>query len=184
VWLASRLSPASIDLVGATPHLVKRLLEEFRRLRRLGSLRVKSPAGCWRSQSFGQSWPLWPNAMVIPGTSTDRWLYPWPTQIVIPTTLASETGEVSWVSMGLRRVIFLAKVILHPSKSQDLSSGWEVVVLEVKSWRTLPAILGRTGSRTELALGCSAAASRCLAPRNLNHFEVWSHAATGLNTAA
>jgi hypothetical protein len=44
-------------------------------------------------------------------------LCPWPTLEVIPTTLAPETGEVSWVSMGLRRVLFLAKVNTLPSKS-------------------------------------------------------------------
>jgi hypothetical protein len=35
-WLASRLSPASVDLIGAVPLLVKQPLEELRRLRRLG----------------------------------------------------------------------------------------------------------------------------------------------------
>jgi hypothetical protein len=49
---------------------------------------------------------------------------------------------------------------------------------------TLLAISGRTGSRTELALGCFAAASRCLAPQNLNHFVVWTHDVTSLNAAA
>jgi hypothetical protein len=42
--------------------------------------------------------------------------------------------------MGLRRVLFLAKVDSRPFKSQDLSSGWIVVIPEVKSWRILPAI--------------------------------------------
>jgi hypothetical protein len=32
---------------------VKHPLEEFRRLRRLGLLMVKSPVGCWRSRPFG-----------------------------------------------------------------------------------------------------------------------------------
>jgi hypothetical protein len=99
-------------------------------------------------------------------------------------TLAPETGEVSWVSMELRRVLFLAEVDSHSSKFQDLSSGLEVVVLEVKSWRTLPAISGHTGSRTEPALGCSAAASWRLAPRNLNHFEIWTNTVTDLNATA
>jgi hypothetical protein len=105
---------------------------------------------------------------VIPGTSASRWLCPWPIQIVIPMTLAPKTSEVSWVSMGLRRVLFLAEDDSHPSKSQDLLSGLEVVVLEAKSWRTLPAVSGRTGSRTESARGCSAATSRCLDPWKLN----------------
>jgi hypothetical protein len=36
---------------------------------------------------------------------------PWYTPKVIPTTLAPETGEVSWACMGLWRVPFLAKVL-------------------------------------------------------------------------
>jgi hypothetical protein len=51
-WLASCLSPTSVNLVGAMPLLVKRPLEEFRHLRRLGLPTVKSPAGCWRSRPF------------------------------------------------------------------------------------------------------------------------------------
>jgi hypothetical protein len=51
-WLASRLSPASVDLVGAMPLLVKWPLEEFRRLRWLWLPAVKSPVGCWRSRPF------------------------------------------------------------------------------------------------------------------------------------
>jgi hypothetical protein len=101
-----------------------------------------------------------------PWTLAGRWLCPWPTQIVIPTTLAPETGEVSWDSMGLRWVLFLAEVDSHPSKSQDLSSGWKVVDLEVKSWRILPAVSGRTGSKP--SRGCSTAVSQRLAPQNLN----------------
>jgi hypothetical protein len=79
-WLASRMSPTSVDLVGVVPLLVKRSLEEFRRLRRLGLPTVKSPAGCWRSR------PLWPNVVENPEISAGRWLCPWPTRIVIPTT--------------------------------------------------------------------------------------------------
>jgi hypothetical protein len=161
-------SPASVDLVGATMLLIKRPLEGFCHLCRLSPVMMKSPAGCWRSRPFGRSRPLWPVVLVILGTSAGRWLCPWPTQTVIPMTLALETGEVSWVSMGLWRVLFLAEVDSHPSKSEDLPFGLEVVVLEAKLWRTLPAVSGRTGSRTELARGCSVAASRHLAPRNLN----------------
>jgi hypothetical protein len=86
-WLASRLSPASVDIVGARPLLAKRSLEEFRRLRRLWLSSVKSPAGCWRSRPFRWSRPLWLSAMEIPGMSAGRWLCPWPTLEVIPTTL-------------------------------------------------------------------------------------------------
>jgi hypothetical protein len=39
-------------------------------------------------------------------------LGPWHAPLVIPTTLAPETGKVSWVSMGLRRVPLLAEVLL------------------------------------------------------------------------
>jgi hypothetical protein len=92
----------------------------FRHLCKLGPLMMKMSAGCWRSRPSGRSRPLWPNVAVIPGTSAGRWICPWPTRMVIPTTLAPKTGEVSWVSMGLRRVLFLAEVNLHPSKSQDL----------------------------------------------------------------
>jgi hypothetical protein len=56
-------------------------------------------------------------------SAAGRWLFPWPTQIVIPMTLAPETGKVSWDSMGLRRVLFLAEVNTRPSKSQGSSSG-------------------------------------------------------------
>jgi hypothetical protein len=166
-WLASRWSPASVDLVGATPLLAKRPLEEFCLIRRLGPLRMKSPAGCWRSRPFVRSRPLRPNAVVIPGTSADRWLCPWPTQIVIPTTLAPETGEVSWVSVGLRRVLFLVEVNLSPSKSQDPSPGSEVIGFEVKSRGVSPTISGRAGSGTELASGCLMATSWRPAPRDL-----------------
>jgi hypothetical protein len=50
--------------------------------------------------------------------------------------------------MGLWRVLFLAEVNSRPSRSQDLSSGLKVVALEAKSRRTLLAVSGRTGSRT------------------------------------
>jgi hypothetical protein len=85
-------------------------------------------------------------------------------------TLAPETGKVSWVSMGLRWVLFLAEVCSFPSKSQDSSSGSEVVDLEVKFRGVSPTVSGRAGSRTDLAGGCHAAASRHMAPRNLYCF--------------
>jgi hypothetical protein len=102
--------------------------------------------------------------------SAGRRLCPWPTLEVIPTTLAPETGEVSWVSMGLRRVLFLAKVYSRPSKSQDSSSGSEIIGPEVKLRGVSSAVSGRAGSRIDPALGCSAAVSRRPAPRNLNRF--------------
>jgi hypothetical protein len=111
----------------------------------------KISAGCWRSRLFGRSRTPRPDIAVILGTSAGRLLCPWPTQIVIPTTLAPKTGEVSWDSMGLRRVLFLAEVYSHPSKSQGFSSGWKVVELEVKFREVSSAILGRAGSQTEPA---------------------------------
>jgi hypothetical protein len=113
--------------------------------------------------------------------SASRQCCPWPTLEVIPTTLAPETGKVSWVSMGLRRVPFLTEVSMLPSKSQDSSSSLEVVDLEVKFCGAQSDISGRAISRVGLALGYSTAASRLLATRNLSHFGNWTHAATGLN---
>jgi hypothetical protein len=45
--------------------------------------------------------------------------------------LAPDTGKVSWISMWLQRVIFLAEVNVFPSKSQDSLFGLEIVDLEV-----------------------------------------------------
>jgi hypothetical protein len=167
VWLASRLSPASVDLVGAGLLLAKQPLEEFCRLRRLGHPAAESSAGCWRSRPFSRSQPFWPSAMEIPGTSAGRWLCPWRTRIVIPTTLAPKTGEVSWVSMGLRRVLFLAEVYPRPSKSYDSSSNLEIVDLGIKLRGVSPAFSEHAGSRTDPAGGRRMAARRCPAPRDL-----------------
>jgi hypothetical protein len=85
-------------------------------------------------------------------------------------SLAPETGEVSWVCMGLRRVLILTEVSTLPSKSQDSSSGLEVVDLEVWPRGATSAISGRAGSKTDPAGVRHAAASRYAAPRNLCHF--------------
>jgi hypothetical protein len=183
-WLASRLFPASVDLVGARLLLAKQPLEGFHRLLWLGLPAAELLAGHWRSWPFGRSRPFWPSALEIPGTLAGRWFCPWPTRIVIPTTLAPETGKVSWVSMGLRRVLFLARVYPRPSKSQDSSSGSEIVGLEVKLRGASQAISGCAGSWTGPALGCSVATSRRPAHRNLNRFGVRAHAATGMSAAA
>jgi hypothetical protein len=82
-------------------------------------------------------------------------------------TLAPETGEVSWVCMGLRRVLILAEVSSLLSKSQDSSSGLEVVGLEVKSRGVSPAVSGCTDSKNDPASGIHAAALWCLAPWDL-----------------
>jgi hypothetical protein len=86
-------------------------------------------------------------------------------------TLAPKTGEVSWVSMGLRRVLFLAEVSTLLSKSQDSSPGSEVVGLEVRPRGALPAVSGCASFKTDLAGDCHAAASRYAVPRNLCRFE-------------
>jgi hypothetical protein len=143
-WLASRWSPASVDL-----------------------LVVKMSASCWRNWLFGRSRPPWPGVAVILGTSADIWLCPWPTQKVIPMTLALITGEVSWDSMGLQWILSLAEVNSHTSKSQGFSFGWKVVDLEVKSPGVWPTFSARAGSRTAPAGSCSAAVSRRPALRNL-----------------
>jgi hypothetical protein len=49
--------------------------------------------------------------MEILGTPAGKELGPWHAPLVIPTTLAPETGKVSWVSMGLWRVLLLAEVL-------------------------------------------------------------------------
>jgi hypothetical protein len=85
-------------------------------------------------------------------------------------TLAPKIGEVSWVSMGLRRVPFLIEVSTLPSKSQDSSSGLEVIDLEVKSRGVSLTVSGRAGSRVDPAGGRHAGAYWHPTPRNLNHF--------------
>jgi hypothetical protein len=99
-WLASRWSLASVDLVGAMLLFIKHLLEGFRHLHQLGPLMMKMPASCWRSRPFSQSRPLWPDVMVIPSISVGRWLCPWPTQIVIPTTLAPKLAKSHGLAWG------------------------------------------------------------------------------------
>jgi hypothetical protein len=81
-------------------------------------------------------------------------------------TLAPKTGEVSWVSMGLQRVPFLAEVSTLPSESQDSSSILEVVDLEVKFRGVSPTVSGRAGSMIGLASGCYTAARWHPAPRD------------------
>jgi hypothetical protein len=123
-------------------------------------------ASCWRNYLLDRSWPPRSDVMAILGMLAGRRLYPWPTQIVIPTTLAPQTGEVLWDNIGLRRVLYLAEVNSRPSKSQGFSSGWKVVYVEVKFRGVSSAISGCAGSRTEPAWGCSAVVSRRPAPWN------------------
>jgi hypothetical protein len=82
-------------------------------------------------------------------------------------TLALKTGEVSWVSMGLQRVLFLTEVDSRLSKSQDPSSGSGVIGLEVKLRGVSSVASGRAGSRTEPAGGCLMAARWCPAPQDM-----------------
>jgi hypothetical protein len=72
---------------------------------------VESPAGCERSRPISWSGSFLLDAVGTPGTPAGRPRRPWHTPEVIPTTLAPETGEVSWACMGLRRVPFLAEVL-------------------------------------------------------------------------
>jgi hypothetical protein len=72
--------------------------------------------------------------------------------------------------MGLWRVLFLAEVNMFPSKSQDSSSGSEVVDLKVKFRGGSPIVSGRAGSRIDPAGGHHAAASQHPASWNLNSF--------------
>jgi hypothetical protein len=178
-WLVSRRSPASVDLVGATPLLGKRPLEEFHHLRWLRPLRMKSPAGCWRSRPFGQSWPLWPNTVVIPGTSAGRWFCPWPTQIVIPTTLAPETGKVSLVSMGFGGFYSSPKLTRVRRSPRILRPSRRSSVLRLSLAKC------HRPSRDVLVPGLNrlATASSPLADVRLLgtcSLRVWTHAATGL----
>jgi hypothetical protein len=75
--MASRLSPASVDLVGARLLLAKQPLEGFHHLLQLGLPAAESLAGHWHSQPFGRSTPFWPSAMEIPRTLAGGWLCPW-----------------------------------------------------------------------------------------------------------
>jgi hypothetical protein len=85
-------------------------------------------------------------------------------------TLAPKTGKVSWVSMGLQWVPFLAEVCTFPSKSQVSLSGSEVVVLEFKFRGVSSTVSGHAGSRIDSAGDRHATASRYPVPRNLNRF--------------
>jgi hypothetical protein len=148
--LASLRSPAYVTLVGTLQPLIKRWLkvsssssawsfggEDLSRMLAQPVLRSKPAfsAGCHGER----------------GTLADKLLCPWPTQIIIPMTLTPETGEVSWDSMGLWRVLFLAEVYSHPSKSQGFSSDWKFVELEVKFHGVSPAVSTRASSQTKLA---------------------------------
>jgi hypothetical protein len=97
---------------------------------------------------------------------------PWHTPEVIPMTLAPETSDVSWVCMGLQRVLFLAEVSTFLTKSQDSLSSSEVVDLEVKFCGVSSTVLGHAGSRIDPTGGRHAAASRRPAPRNLYRFRL------------
>jgi hypothetical protein len=65
-----------------------------------------------------------------PGTLAGRPHHLWPTQVVIPMTLAPETVEVSWERHGSSAGSFLTEVHSHSSKSQGLASGWRAVGFE------------------------------------------------------
>jgi hypothetical protein len=64
------ITPASCLCRSCRGHAAfgKAFVGGFHRLRWLRPLRMKSLAGCWRSQPFDGSRPPWPNIVVIPGT--------------------------------------------------------------------------------------------------------------------
>jgi hypothetical protein len=103
---------------------------------------------------------------LISGMLAGRSCCLWHTQVVIPMTLAPETGEVSWDSMGLRCVLFLTEVHSHLSKYQGFISDWRIV--KFKNYRASPAVSGCAGSWTEPTQSYLAAASLCQAPWNLS----------------
>jgi hypothetical protein len=63
------VTPASFLCRSCRGHAAfgKAFVRGIRRLHRLGPLRMKSLAGCWRSRPFDGRWPPWPNVVVIPG---------------------------------------------------------------------------------------------------------------------
>jgi hypothetical protein len=107
----------------------KESVKGFHRLRRLVSPVVKMSAGCWRSQLLSRSRPPWPDGAVIPGMPAGRCLCPWPTQIVIPTTLAPKTSKVSWSSMGLRRFYSSPKLIHIRRSPRDSHPAGKLSIL-------------------------------------------------------
>jgi hypothetical protein len=121
---------------------------------RLWLCSVEWPAGCWRCRPFGRSRSSRPSAMEIPGMPAGIEHDPWHTPEVIPMTLAPETGEVSWVCMGLRRVLVLAEVSSLPLKSQDSLSGLKVIGLGAKPHGVPPAISKHAGSKSDPAGDC------------------------------
>jgi hypothetical protein len=151
-WLASRLSPASVHLVGVVPLSVKQPLEEFRRLRRLGLPTVESSAGCWRSRPFGRSRPSWPNVVEIPGTSADRWLCPWPTRIVIPTTATAASAFLSFVASH-RSACFLVSTAI----STDVNSFFKALAFAL--WLAAAVGVGIGAAVVRVGIGATAVRS-------------------------
>jgi hypothetical protein len=105
-------SLASIAPVGANLLSARQLLGSFVFIARLQFSSVESSASCWRSQPFGRSRSSRVEAVGTPGMLAGILLGPWCAPLVIPMTLAPETGKVSWAIMGLRRVPLLAEVLL------------------------------------------------------------------------
>jgi hypothetical protein len=109
-WRSSLLLCAPIGLVGAVLLLARQPLGSFVSIARLQSS-SESSAGRWRSRPFKWSRSSRAGAAGIPRTPAGLLPGPWCAPKVIPTTLAPETGEVSWASMGLRRVLLLVKIL-------------------------------------------------------------------------
>jgi hypothetical protein len=96
-------------------------------------------------------------------------------------TLAPETGEVSWASMGLQRVPLLAEVLLVFVEVPGFWSSLVALIIKAESCGVFPAISRRADSKmrpdwrpraSELRVGV-------LPPGNLRRFKSCSHAATG-----
>jgi hypothetical protein len=110
-WRASLPSFASVDLVGARPLSAKWPLEDSC-LHRSALALLGGVASRLLAQPVLRAEPVFSSLRC--GDSWDAsWQIARPLACpeVIPTTLAPETGEVSWVCMGLRRVLFLAEVL-------------------------------------------------------------------------
>jgi hypothetical protein len=145
-WRSSLLSCASAALVGTVPLLARQLLRGLVFIARLRLSSAESPAGCWRSRPFGRSRSSRAETVGTPGMPAGILPGPWCAPEVIPTTLTPETGEVSWASMGLRRVLLLAEVLPALIEVPGLWSDLVSLVAEAGPCGVLPTVSGRAGS--------------------------------------
>jgi hypothetical protein len=167
LWRSSLLSCAPAALVGAILLLARQPLRSFVFITRLQLSSVESPAGCWRSRPFGRSRSSHAEAVGTPGMPAGILPGPWCAPLFIPPTLAPETGEVSWASMGLWRIPLLAEVLLALIEVPGFWSGLVALVVEAGSCEVFPAISGRAGSKTDPAGDCHTAVRHRLASWDL-----------------